>query len=475
MSAPRLQNFIGGRFVDSSGTDTHEVINPATEAVVAIQPASTAADVDAAMRAAQAAFEEWSRVTPGTRQKALLALADAIEAASDRLVEAQHRNTGQIRSFIATEEVAVGADQVRFFAGAARRLDGIAGGEYLEGYTSYVRREPVGVIAQITPWNYPLMMAIWKMAPAIAAGNTVVLKPASTTPESTLVLAELTAGILPDGVFNVLVGSRVTGELMVDHPTTAMAAITGSVRAGIEVARTAANKVKRVHLELGGKAPAVVFADADLAATAVALTDAGYFNAGQDCTAVTRVIVADSVHDELVAALVAAAKDKVTGDVDNPDAFYGPLNSAGHLAKVSEFIDTLPAHVSVATGGHRVGDKGFYFAPTVLTGVKQDDAVVQEEIFGPVLTVQSFSDADEALALANGVPFGLASSVWTTDHQTALRFSRDLNFGCVWVNTHIPLTAEMPHGGFGYSGYGKDLSVYGVEDYTRIKHVMSAL
>ncbi len=475
MSAPRLQNFIGGRFVDSCGTDTHEVINPATEEVVAIQPASTAADVDAAMSAAQAAFEEWSRVTPGTRQKALLALADAIEGASDRLVEAQHRNTGQIRSFIATEEVAVGADQVRFFAGAARRLDGIAGGEYLEGYTSYVRREPVGVIAQITPWNYPLMMAIWKMAPAIAAGNAVVLKPASTTPESTLVLAELTAGILPDGVFNVLVGSRVTGELMIDHPTTSMAAITGSVRAGIEVARTAANKVKRVHLELGGKAPAVVFADADLATAAVSLTDAGYFNAGQDCTAVTRVLVQDSVHDEFVAALVAAAKDKVTGDVDDPDAFYGPLNSAGHLAKVTEYIETLPAHVSVATGGQRVGDKGFFFAPTVLTGAKQDDAVVQEEIFGPVLTVQSFSDADEALALANGVPFGLASSVWTTDHQTALRFSRDLNFGCVWVNTHIPLTAEMPHGGFGYSGYGKDLSVYGVDDYTRIKHVMSAL
>ncbi|HYO85710.1 MAG TPA: aminobutyraldehyde dehydrogenase [Dermatophilaceae bacterium] len=475
MTANRLQNFVNGRFADASGHDTHEVINPATEQVVALQPTSNSADVDAAMAAAAEAFEGWRRATPSLRQKSLLGLADALEAGSDTLVEAQHRNTGQIRSFIATEEVAVGADQVRFFAGAARRLDGVAGGEYLDGYTSYVRREPIGVIAQITPWNYPLMMAIWKMAPAIAAGNTVVLKPASTTPESTLVLAELTAGVLPDGVFNVLVGDRTTGALMVDHSTTAMAAITGSVRAGIEVAKTASNKVKRVHLELGGKAPAVVFADADLAATAPALTDGGYFNAGQDCTAVTRVLVQDSVHDEFVAALVTAAREKVTGDAENPDAFYGPLNSAGHLAKVSQYVDSVPGHITVATGGHRVGERGFYYAPTVLTGVRQDDAVVQEEIFGPVLTVQPFRNADEALALANGVPFGLASSVWTSDHQTALRFSRELNFGCVWINTHIPLTAEMPHGGFGYSGYGKDLSVYGLDDYTRVKHVMSAL
>jgi betaine-aldehyde dehydrogenase len=467
-----LQNFIDGEFVPAHGDGTLDVIDPRTEETVAVSPISDSVDVDIAMAAAETAFPSWKRTTPAARQKALLALADAIDAATDRIVDAQHRNTGQPRETIVAEEVAVGAEQIRFFAGAARRLDGIASGEYLEGLTSSVRREPIGVVAQVTPWNYPFMMAIWKIGPALAAGNTIVLKPSDTTPESTLVLAELTRGILPDGVFNVVLGDATTGSLLTEHPVPGLVAITGSVRAGRAVAESGARGLKRVHLELGGKAPAVVFGDVDIEATASAIAGAAYFNAGQDCTAATRVLVHRSIHDEFVDALVAAAEATSTGDVEG--AFYGPLNNARHFAAVSAAVDSIPEHATLRTGGFRVGDIGFYYAPTVIADVLQDDSIVQDEVFGPVLTVQPFDSEDEALDLANDVRYALASSVWTDSHQTAERFARDLDFGCVWINTHIPLAAEMPHGGFKQSGYGKDLSAYSVEDYTRVKHVMSA-
>ncbi|SFN38424.1 gamma-aminobutyraldehyde dehydrogenase [Mycetocola miduiensis] len=470
-----LQNYINGSFVDAAGSETIDVVSPATGDVVTVSPVSTDVDVDAAFGAARTAFTTWKRTTPSQRQGMLLQIADAMEANADELVEAQHRNTGQPREAIRVEEVITGADHLRFFAGAARVLEGKSAGEYLEGHTSWIRREPIGVVAQVTPWNYPLMMAIWKIAPALAAGNTVVLKPSDTTPESTLVLARLTQGILPDGVLNVILGNASTGQLMTEHPVPGLVSITGSVRAGMAVAASAAKNLHRAHLELGGKAPAIVFADADIAATAEGVAGAGYFNAGQDCTAVTRVLVHESIHDEFVAELVKAAEATKTGDAEDPDAYYGPLNNASHFEKVSTVIESLPAHAKVVTGGHRVGDKGFYYAPTVITGVNQIDACVQEETFGPVLTVQTFSTEEQAIEMANDVPYALASSVWTSDHGTALRVSRDLDFGAVWINTHILLAAEMPHGGFKMSGYGKDLSSYGLEDYTRIKHVMSAL
>jgi aldehyde dehydrogenase (NAD+) len=468
-----LRNWIDGEAVEVRSDQLTDVVNPATEEVVARQPESGPEDVDQAMAAARTAFATWGRTTPRERQRRLLEFADALEAAADALGEAQFRNTGQIKSFIRDEEVATGADHIRFFAGAARRLDGIAAGEYMEGLTSYVRREPIGVCAQIAPWNYPLLMAVWKIAPALATGNTVVLKPASTTPESTLELARIAAGSLPEGVFNVVLGSGSgTGDLLVAHPTPGLVSITGSVAAGKKVAATAARTLKRCHLELGGKAPAIVFADTDLKDVADNLVGAGVFNAGQDCTAVTRVLVQREAHDGLVAELVRAAEASKTGDPTGTDAYFGPLNNAAHFAKVAAHVDGLPAHAQVATGGHRVGDKGFFYAPTIVTGVQQTDAIVQEEVFGPVLTVQPFADLDEAVRLANDVDFGLASSVWSHDHATVLAATRALDFGCVWVNTHIPLTAEFPHGGFKQSGYGKDLSLYAVEDYTRIKHVM---
>ncbi|MEU8838712.1 gamma-aminobutyraldehyde dehydrogenase [Streptomyces roseus] len=471
----RLRNYIGGEFKDAADGRTTEVVNPATGEVYATAPLSGQADVDAAMAAAAAAFPGWRDTTPSERQKALLKIADAFEARADELVAAESENTGKPLGLTASEELPPMVDQIRFFAGAARLLEGRSAGEYMDGMTSIIRREPVGVCAQVAPWNYPMMMAVWKFAPAIAAGNTVVLKPSDTTPASTVLMAEIIDSILPKGVFNVVCGDRETGRAMVEHPTPAMASITGSVRAGMQVAESASKDVKRVHLELGGKAPVVVFEDADLAKAVEDIAVAGYFNAGQDCTAATRVLVHESIHDEFVTALAKAAADTKTGAPDDEDVLYGALNNPNQLKQVAGFIERLPAHAKVEAGGHRVGDKGYFYAPTVVSGLKQDDEIIQNEVFGPVITVQSFTDEAQALEYANGVEFALASSVWTKDHGRAMRMSKNLDFGCVWINTHIPLVAEMPHGGFKKSGYGKDLSAYGFEDYTRIKHVMTSL
>ncbi|WP_198416264.1 MULTISPECIES: aminobutyraldehyde dehydrogenase [unclassified Cryobacterium] len=475
VATPTLKNFINGRFVTPSGTELLDIVDPTTGRRVARAPVSTAADVDDAMTAAKTAFRTWGRTTPAERQRALLRLADAIDAESDAIVEAQHRNTGQPRATIAVDEVAAGADQLRFFAGAARLLEGKSAGEYLPGMTSWVRREPIGVVGQVTPWNFPFLMAIWKIGPALAAGNTLVLKPSDTTPESTLELARISQGILPDGVINIVLGNGGTGAAIVEHPVPGLVSITGSVRAGMAVAAGAAKTLKRAHLELGGKAPALVFAGVDVSVTAAAIADFSFYNAGQDCTAITRVLVHESIHDEFVDALVAEARSRTTGSADDADNYFGPLNNVNHFGDVSRKVAALPDHAVIATGGHQVGTEGFFFEPTVVTQVRQTDAIVQEETFGPVITVQPFTSEEHAVTLANDVNYALASSVWTLDHATAMRVSRDLDFGAVWINTHLLLTAEMPHGGFKQSGYGKDLSMYGVEDYTRIKHVMSAL
>jgi betaine-aldehyde dehydrogenase len=468
-----ILNYVNGQLVESASTDFIELIDPTTGQADGRSPISTAAEVDEAFAAAKAASREWKRTTPRQRQEALLALADAIVAARDELVALQSRDTGQIKAHIATEEIDQGVDQLRFFAGAARLLEGKATAEYVPGLSSSIRREPIGVVAQVTPWNYPFAMAIWKIAPALAAGNTIVLKPSDTTPRSTVKLAEIAGQILPPGVFNVVNGNADTGRLLVAHQVPGLVAITGSVRAGIEVAVSAARNLKRAHLELGGKAPAVVFADADLAAAAEGIAIGGFFNSGQDCTAATRVIVHESVHDELLVLLIEQAKAARIGAPDDADATYGALNNANHLASVERMIAGLGEHAKIETGGRRADRPGFYFEPTVISGVRQDDEIVQREVFGPVLTVQKFSTQDEAIELANDVDYGLAASVWTAGHSRALQMTAELDFGCVWVNTHIPFCSEMPHGGFGSSGYGKDLSGYGFDEYTRIKHVMS--
>jgi betaine-aldehyde dehydrogenase len=472
-----LRNLIDGALVDAASGATYDVVNPATGQAYTTAPSSGAEDVDRAMRAADRAFDGWGDTTPKERQEALLRIAQAIEDRAEEFVQVESENTGKPIGITRDEEMPPSVDELRFFAGAARVLEGRSAGEYLADHTSWIRREPIGVVAQVTPWNYPLMMAIWKIAPALAAGNTIVLKPSDTTPASTVLLAEVAGEFLPPGVLNVVCGDRTTGRALVEHPTPQLVAITGSVRAGMEVAASAATDLKRVHLELGGKAPVVVFDDADVAAAAEAIAGAGYFNAGQDCTAATRVLASAGIHAELVAALAEQARSTRTGMPDDPDVLYGALNNPDQLARVSGMVDRLPDHATIQAGGGRPvvagGEGGYFFEPTVVSGLRQDDEAVQQEIFGPVITVQQFGDEAEALRFANGVQYGLSSSVWTRDHARAMRMSKRLDFGVVWINTHIPFVSEMPHGGFKHSGYGKDLSMYGLEDYTRIKHVMS--
>ena len=471
----KLQNFINGKSVDGASGETTTLINPSTGEAFATAPKSNAADIDKAMKAASDAFPGWRDSTPSERQRALLKIADAIESRADEFVNLESENCGKPKSLTASEEMPPMVDQIRFFAGAARNLEGRSAGEYMHGMTSYVRREPIGVCAQVTPWNYPMMMAVWKWAPAIAAGNTVVLKPSDTTPVSTLFMAQIMGEFLPDGVINVIAGERETGAALVDHATPSMVSVTGSVRAGMEVAAAASKSLKRVHLELGGKAPVVVFNDADLQAAAEGIAIAGFFNSGQDCTAATRVLVQEGVYDEMVKLLADQATNNIGMGMPDEDVIVGPVNNASQFERVNGFISRTPSHARIVAGGQPTNRPGYFVAPTVIADLKQTDELIQSEIFGPVITIQKFKDEAEAVAMSNGIDYGLASSVWTKDHGRAMRMSKAFDFGCVWINTHIPIVAEMPHGGFKRSGYGKDLSNYGFEDYTRIKHVMTNL